>query len=270
MILNSNCKGFTLVELLTTITIMIILSLITQGLYVSYIDEAQFDQTREKLTMIRNALVGNPNLVEGGSRKSFGFFGDLGSLPTETQGILALVDPARGPFASYQVRSNARIGTGWNGPYLQAGSNDADLSTDAWGEPIRYNPNSSPPTLVSLGADRKIGGTGFDQDITVEISTEMLTTTVSGFVCLSGGPYTNQVEVEINYPDGSGNLTQSTKKLYASDEGHFSFNNVPLGVRSVSVYAPDKLNVTKKIGPLIITIDRPNYLISCNLLDLNQ
>ncbi len=269
MILNLNSKGFTLVELLTTITIMIILSLVTQSLYVNYVDEARFDQTREKLNSIRHALVGNPAMVEGGSRKNFGFLGDIGSLPTEAQGILALVDPSRGPFSTFQVHSNVHIGTGWNGPYLQAGASDLDLATDAWGEPIIYHPNSSPPSLMSLGADRKVGGTGFDQDIAVEISSEMLTTTVSGFVCLSGGPYDGSVEVEINYPDGTGALTQSSKKLYASDHGHFSFNQIPLGVRSISLYLPEKTGATRKIGPIVFTVDRPNYLLSCNQLDLN-
>ena len=84
-----------------------------------------------------------------------------------------------------------------------------------------------------------------------------------------GGPFTGTAQVELNVPDGTGALSQSLSSLVPGDVGQFSFAAVPMGVRSITVYIPAKAGATQTVGPVVITFAQPNYVVPCNMIDIN-
>ena len=258
--------GFTLIEVLMVVGLMGILAVVSISLFSKSVEESRFNETVAKLEQIKNALVGNPEVREARTRTSFGYLGDVGAIPTAVQGLSALLtNPG---IAAFSVNSSVRFGLGWNGPYLTGGPG-ANFTKDAWGQTIVYSPAAFPPTLVSLGADGLVGGTGFNQDITVSLSAELTTAAVSGFICRSGSPFVTSAQVELNSPDGTGALLQSLVSLTAVDKGFFNFSAVSFGVRSLTVYVPSKAAPTQTLGPVLLTVDRPNLVVPCNLIDLS-
>jgi len=77
------------------------------------------------------------------------FHSDVGRYPTAGEGLKALVDePAEAE--------------GWTGPYLKS----ASALKDPWAGAILYRPvDDQGFEVVSLGSDRKVGGTGTKRDL---------------------------------------------------------------------------------------------------------
>jgi len=258
-------SGFTLIELLMVLILVSVLTVVSIEAINSSMDDSRFQETLNEMRAISDAIVGNRDLREGGTRTSFGYFGDVGALPAAIGGLTTIP----GGVSAYTVNSTARTAYGWNGAYLQGGDSGTDYTSDAWGTAYVYSPGATPPTLVSYGADGVAGGTGLDQDITISWPVAERTATVEGFVSSAGSPYTAGAEAELNYPNGSGGLTQSLDTNLAAENGHFSFTSVPYGVRSITIYQGTKAAPTATIGPVIITVDRPQVLVPANQLDFS-
>lgn len=252
-------SGFTLIEILMALVLIGILTYVSLQVISGSVSDARFDETVQEMHVIADAIVGNKNLQEGGSRTSFGYFGDVGALPS----AIGDLTTKPGTVSAYTVSTTNRTGYGWNGPYLQTGDNNADYTTDAWGTAYVYD--SAAGTLKSYGADKVAGGTSFNQDILLSFPTSERLATVSGFVSSAGGPPAIACKVQLNYPDGNGGLTQSLQDMGAN--GSFSFTNVPYGVRSIAVGCPDMATI--KIGPVVITVDKPKVFVPATQLDLN-
>ena len=265
----SRCKynsGFTLIEILMVLSLISIVSVVSISLVGDSVDEGRYNATMNNMQQIRTALIGNTDLQGGNVRTSYGYLGDVGALPTNAQGLSALITkPAA--FASWGVNNAARIGLGWNGPYLSA--NSGNPLQDAWGRNILYDSTTNPPTITSYGADGVAGGTGYNQDIVLTIPTNLTASTVYGFVSNAGGPYLSTATVDLNYPNGSGGLQTTTLQVPAANKGAFQFTNIPLGSRSLTVYVPSKAAPTTTIGPILMAVDQSNYLVPANLTDVN-
>lgn len=260
-------KGFTVIELLMVMLLVGILAVVAVDVVSDTTSESRFEETVNRLKQIQNAMIGDPNLKEGGARTSFGYLGDVGGIPTAGQGLAALTTNPGVPVAGYAINSTVRFGIGWNGPYLSGGNSGTDYTTDLWGNALVYSPAAVPPTVVSRGSDGAAGGTGFAQDITVSMPVELRVATVRGFICVNGAPFTASAEVQLNYPNGSGVLTQTTDAVIPAENGQFSFANVPMGIRSITVYIPSIAAPTQTIGPVVITVDKPNFLVPCSQVD---
>ena len=74
---------------------------------------------------------------------------DVGMFPTQTQGLLALVEPPSGV-------------SGWAGPYM------TELPKDPWGNAYVYRTlnDGKASQIASLGADGRLGGDGKNTDVT--------------------------------------------------------------------------------------------------------
>jgi len=128
--------GFTLVELLVVLVILVLLASIIGPRVIGYLGSS-----RAKTAHIQiESLVTAMEL----------FHIDVGRYPSSTEGLSALVKPP------------GNI-PGWNGPYLSKG----DVPQDPWGRPYIYQSGQNGGTfqIKTLGADGKEGGTDENADV---------------------------------------------------------------------------------------------------------
>jgi len=138
LILKSD-KGFTFIETIVTISVILILSAAVGFSAIKYIERARAAACRSQIETFRLALQS--------------YYLDCGRYPTEAQGLDALWEkPVMSPVPS-----------GWGGPYT-----NRRIPKDPWGGDYVYkNPgeNNLPFTIASYGADGRTGGEGADADI---------------------------------------------------------------------------------------------------------
>jgi general secretion pathway protein G len=139
MVKGPQDPGFTFMETIIVITIILILSSVVGFSAVKYIERAKIAACRNQIETFRLSLQS--------------YYLDCGMYPTEAQGLLALWEkPVISPVPPL-----------WNGPYL-----DRQLPQDPWGNVYRYkNPGEKnlPFTIASYGADGLEGGDGQNADI---------------------------------------------------------------------------------------------------------
>jgi general secretion pathway protein G len=133
---SGNEDGFTLVELLVVLVILVLLASIIGPRVIGYLGGAKSKTARIQI----ESLVTSLEL----------FHVDVGRYPTTTEGLDVLVK------ATTSVK-------GWNGPYLTKGT----VPPDPWGATYKYeSPGKAKPfDIYSLGADGKEGGSDEDADI---------------------------------------------------------------------------------------------------------
>lgn len=250
---NQECGGFSLIDLLLTLSLLTILAGMVPAVVSPAFDQLHVEQTRLQLLRLRNALVGDPSQVARNARTEFGYLGDMGALPTAGMGLAALLSQP-GSLPSYALDTIVRFGRGWNGPYLES-SLGLDWIKDAWGTALVYDPVSVPATITSLGADKTAGGSGLGQDIAVQIPAELQSFTLYGFVTDSaGGVFAGAAEAELNDLDGVGAVSTSPSNLISVGlNGSFQFTGVSMGKRSVTVYIGSKALPTATLGPVTVT-----------------
>ena len=153
MIGARNPSGFTLIELVIIIVLLGIISSVVIIKMGGLIRSSEVNATMKEMKNLKQALVGNPNAVVEGRYVNPGYKGDVGSLPGQANGLGCLVEnldsaPAWNKFTR----------RGWNGPYIEAGTDD-DYKKDAWGNDYIYNKSAA--TITSKGPDG-IAGNGDD------------------------------------------------------------------------------------------------------------
>lgn len=130
--------GFTLVELLVVLVILVLLASIIGPRVIGYLGSSRSKTAHVQI----ESLVTSVEL----------FRIDVGRYPSSAEGLQVLIKP-QGTI------------TGWNGPYLAKG----EVPPDPWGRPYLYETlgQGGPGFgIKSYGADGKEGGTGEDADIT--------------------------------------------------------------------------------------------------------
>ena len=107
-------RGFTLIEVLVTMTIISILAGIMVPAVWKMWESQEVQTTKERLNALKLAMVGDKSLVQNGIRTSYGFVGDYGELPVQGQ-----------------------LSTATLKPYIAGGYN-SDAYMDAWGRHFKY------------------------------------------------------------------------------------------------------------------------------------
>ncbi len=258
--------GISLIELLMAVSLLAILAITA----ISTINETDVDArhraTVETLNQIKTALIGDPNATENGVRSSFGFAGDVGAMPTNAQGLDALVNrPAA--ISAFAPSTATRLGVGWKGPYIRSQGLSTTGFQDGWFTNLVYS-NASPATITSYGADAASGGTGWAGDITISIPDSDWKGSVFGYISNNGAPYTSNATVVISYPSGTGTVTNVSNSVSNTASGYFTFSSVPYGRRSITIYIPSSSSPTKTIGPLLITVAAPQVEVNDRLIDV--
>jgi general secretion pathway protein G len=131
--------GFTFIEIMVAMMILLILIGAAGFTYIRYVSRAR--------------VVGAKNQIEAFSIALNAYYLDCGRYPTAEQGLKALWEkPVLEPVPSQ-----------WSGPYL-----NKEVPQDPWGRPYEYSnpgPGGLPFALRSLGGDGAEGGEGNDQDV---------------------------------------------------------------------------------------------------------
>jgi general secretion pathway protein G len=134
-----NEEGWTYVETLIVIGIVIILSGTVGFLGLRYVEKARLITAKSEIENLSLALNS--------------YYIDCQDYPTEAQGLSAL----------WTKPTSEPVSENWNGPYLSK----EDFS-DPWGNEYVYTvpgPNKLPFGIKSLGADKAEGGDGKNSDI---------------------------------------------------------------------------------------------------------
>ena len=129
--------GFTLVELLVVLVILVLLASLVGPRVVGYLGTSRVKTAKVQIESLGSAI----ELYRI----------DNGRYPTTEEGLKALVQAPGGV-------------DGWKGPYLTK----KDVPNDPWNRPYHYrSPGQHGPfDIFSLGADNQVGGTGENEDIT--------------------------------------------------------------------------------------------------------
>jgi len=227
--------GLGLIELIIVLAVLATLITLLVPSMVQQLTAARWNDTLDEMEGLKEALIGDPDLIAQGVRTDFGYLGDIGDLP-ETLDDLVVQDGQPG----YTFDSNKRVGAGWQGPYftLGPGSDENSHEQDAFGNEYLYDDTEYVndegqlvgAKLVSLGADGVPGGTGVDEDVTLEILKAETAATVNGYATDASDNPLVGAEVEIHYPS-DGTLTSDTATTDAN--GFYQFADIPFGMRSV-------------------------------------
>lgn len=129
--------GFTLIELLVVMVILVLLASLVAPRVIGYLGSSRTKTAKVQIESLSTSL----ELYKL----------DTGQYPDGRQGLVALVQrPANLPS--------------WNGPYLKKDR----VPLDPWGQPYFYvyPGRHGVFDIISLGADKKEGGQGEDQDVT--------------------------------------------------------------------------------------------------------
>lgn len=129
--------GFTLVELLVVLVILVLLASLVGPRVVGYLGSSRVKAAKVQIEGLSSAL----ELYRL----------DTGRYPSSEEGLKAL------------VQAPAGVET-WKGPYLTK----KEVPSDPWNRPYNYrSPGQHGPfEIFSLGADNQVGGTGENEDIT--------------------------------------------------------------------------------------------------------
>lgn len=208
----SEHHGFTMVELVIVIIIIGIIAAVATKKMSQTVEDAMYEQTKQELDQLANAIVGNPAVYTSGTRTDFGYVGDVGSLPPDLQAL------ATNP-GGYDT---------WDGPYMGTGMNEDDFKKDAWGVEYVYG-----DTLI------RSTGSGSNIDKVFATSTaSLISNTVTGFVVdanhdVPGSEDTTSLTINLVYPDGAGDTTMVM--TYPNPHGNFSFSGIPIGAHTLYV-----------------------------------
>ncbi|MGR9046552.1 MAG: type II secretion system protein [Gammaproteobacteria bacterium] len=157
--------GFSLVELVTVLLIITVLSTIAIRSTVDLGFSVRYEQTRERLDSIRQAIIGNPKRSINGQPDISGFVADMGRLPDNVRELIQRYDCASPAGASpndcttpavpewvdsanISVDLATLLRYGWNGPYLNVSDDPSvsDAYTDGWGRQTEDFCTTSPTT----------------------------------------------------------------------------------------------------------------------------
>jgi prepilin-type N-terminal cleavage/methylation domain-containing protein len=160
-------RGFTLIELLVTMTIVSVLAGIMVPMAWKWWESQDLQTTKERMDILKRAMVGDKSLIQNGIRTSYGFVGDNGELPFANSSSSASL--------SFLINRPPSGYLHWNGPYL-SGFEPSEYRRDAWGHPFRYTVRNDLEGYGNRYLSGEIRSAGLDgvfdtnDDLVVEIN----------------------------------------------------------------------------------------------------
>jgi prepilin-type N-terminal cleavage/methylation domain-containing protein len=147
-------QGLSLIEVLMAVTLVGILAAVAIPSFTNYMQDAHSTVTRERMSVIKTAILGDARIVVQGQYAKPGFLAQVGKVPDDLEDLVT-----QGTYDAYNVYTKV----GWNGPYV---SNVAGWDEDAWGEQFIYS--NTARTLRSKGPN-KTDDSGASDDIQISL-----------------------------------------------------------------------------------------------------
>jgi len=126
-------RPFTLFEIMIVVVIIGMLAALVGPNILGSLDKTKVKSTKAQLVSLKNAVQQ--------------FYMDMSSYPNRLDDLL--VNPGNDK---------------WDGPYLEA----KNLPKDGWDNEFQYScpgPNNMPFDIISYGADKSSGGSGYNEDL---------------------------------------------------------------------------------------------------------
>jgi prepilin-type N-terminal cleavage/methylation domain-containing protein len=207
--------GFTLVELLVVLAIMVILATVAVQSLDGVQDQTRYEATQRGIQSVEDAVLGPANQRQlDGTLLSTGFVADLGRLPLAASVTVTLPDGSTATYLEPQelwvqpagvnsfavlqalatnlpaanapdADAEVWVPCGWRGPYIRLGAGQTDLR-DAWGNPFDLLRNDrtacAAGDAVSIvrsnggnGAADQAPSTGYNPDLYLNLVTNAFT-----------------------------------------------------------------------------------------------
>jgi len=146
---NINQRGFTLVEVLVVMLILVALASVTLDFTKDFAFQGRYEVTKDRYDKIKRAIIGRPDVLINGQPDISGFVADVGRLPENLHELMEeSFCPQRWKFVAgskvyYEIPAlcaadglmwTAPI-AGWKGPYLTTTNNPLhdNAFSDGWG-----------------------------------------------------------------------------------------------------------------------------------------
>lgn len=213
--------GFTLFELVVVIIIIGILSTIGMRALNRTVENRKYLATKQEMELLKEAIVGNPDIKEAGMQIDYGYVGDTGQMPS------SLGDLVTNPGV-----------TGWNGPYINIDLQEDPngYKKDAWGDAYTYDPGtvSGTPQLTSDG-----NGDSFTLDIAQSYNAIIKNTIRTRIYNVDGVPLNDLMAVvQVAYAGAWHGFGYGAQQ-------QFSIGTVPIGNHDVRAFSGGDTAYTK-------------------------
>lgn len=158
--------GFTLLEMILVLFLIGLMASATLMLTENVEDQAKFDATKQRIEMMRKAIVGDLSRTLNGGPEISGFVADMGRLPACVRELLEsqyCID-ASGALPVWTVDASTALGYGWRGPYIHVlpEQNGALRFRDGYGNANASDPQNSGWKEYSVsGAEISVTSDGF-------------------------------------------------------------------------------------------------------------
>jgi hypothetical protein len=219
-----------LVEVVVILSVLAILAAIAVPVAFRIFQVAAEDTTREEMTNLKNAIIGDPRKLQSSFRSDFGFLGDIGCMPAVLDRLLTI-----GALPAWSFDAAKQSGAGWKGPYITGatvGQEVEEFTKDQWGNNYTYSVPAGPcPLTATLASNGPDGKPATADDITLSIVAGETTATVRGKVKDTSGVGLESVPVEF-YAPVNGVLTTTAATTDAN--GEYAVASVPYGARAAS------------------------------------
>jgi len=224
-------SGYSFIELLVVIIIVGIVATVAMRAMTGTNTTAKVEETKQKLERIAYAIAGDPSLLSGGARTSYGYIGDVGGMPSNVDALV----------------TNPGGYTTWKGPYIQDPLTPDGINTryklDGWGRAIVY---SGGTTIAATG-----GGGSITRTIASSLNDlirNQVVVTVTDFAGLTPGTaYKDSVRALLDIPNGAGGTT--TKLKLPSRDGYLMFDSIPIGQHLLRiVYTPNNDTLRRRVN----------------------
>ncbi len=234
-------KGFTLLEMVLVLFLISLMASATLFLTENVEDQAKYDETKRRMDIIRQAIVGDPTRKLNGQTEISGFAADMGRLPLCLAELLELGDeksPVTDPKTYESVCNNAititvwhtdsstGISSGWRGPYIQVTpENSGELRfRDGYSNPdVSGAENSGWKTYTVSNSTINLESEGFDIQPSDDISSNQLVVSSDWEITSIPVRFTN-LNASDARPSTDVNLnlrvyTDSTNNFLSGDDG---------------------------------------------------
>ena len=112
-------RGFTLLEMVLVLFLIGLMASATLLLTEGVEDQAKYDETKHRLAMIRQAIIGDTTRTINGRPEISGFASDMGRLPDCIRELLTQRNCADdADLVDWQQDGDSEVWSGWRGPYL--------------------------------------------------------------------------------------------------------------------------------------------------------